>query len=86
LLRAWYGDGLDEVILCPDVNYEVVPAVLPYAQYAWNVAKRAFWKKTMEALAQLKVYMTGLEITDTAIASVEARYDRIQKLVDAQDE
>jgi len=51
-----------------------------------NVAKRAFWKKTMEALAQLKVYMTGLEITDTAIASVEARYDRIQKLVDAQDE
>ena len=86
LLRAWYGDGLDEVMLCPDVNYEVVPNVLPYAQYVWNVAKRAFWKKTMEALAQLKAYMTGLEITDMVIASVDARYDRIQKLVDGQDE
>lgn len=86
LIQTWYGDRLDGVMLCPDVNYESVPAIMLYVQYAWNDTKRIFWKKTMEALAQLKAYMTGLEVTDSAIVTVDARYNRIQKLVEMQDE
>ncbi len=86
VVQTWYGDRMDEVMLCPFVNYEVVPSMLPYVQYAWNDAKQAFWRVAMKALQQLKGYMAEVEVTDSAIAAVNGRYNRIQKLVETQDE
>ncbi len=86
VVQKWYGNMLDDIMLCPSVTYEVVTCLLPYAQYAWNDTKQAFWKKATEAVGQMKVYMAISEITDSSIASVNARYNRIQKLVKEQDE